>query len=82
MTVYKLKNNRVPTKKWLDIAEEYRRYLSLPFDTKYVSADSQKATELVGLLEVMNALSQAGYNLNQGYNLEKEEYVIEHQDDE
>ncbi|MHA2060363.1 MAG: hypothetical protein ACW976_06275 [Candidatus Ranarchaeia archaeon] len=82
MPIYKLLNKRVPTKKWLDIVEEYRKNLSLPFDTKQVSGNSKKAADMVGLLEVLNALSLAGYNLNQGFELQKEEYIIEEPESE
>ena len=76
MSIYVLKNNRVPTKKWLDTTEEFRKYLSLPFDTKVVKADSKKTADMVGLVEIINAFSQTGYNLNHAFTLQKEDSPV------
>ena len=82
MSIYVLINNRVPTKKWLDTAEEFRKYLSLPFDTKLVKADSNKTADMIGLVEILNALSKTGYNLNHAFVLEKEEPPVEEPDED
>ena len=73
MSVYLLVNQRVPRKKWVDIAERFRKQFSLPFDTQTIRANTAQARDLLGLVNVMDDLSRAGYYLNQAFTLEKED---------
>ena len=74
---YILKNQKIPKKLWLNIAQNFRKGRTLPIDTKDFPIDANRLIEFHGLLGFMNALTDRGFRLGNDFILVESEVSTE-----